>query len=56
MKNILVTGSQGFVGKNLVTALKRRADADAVNVLTFTSADDESVLADRMAEAISSFT
>ncbi len=51
MKNILVTGSAGFVGKNLVTALTRRPDADAVNVLTFTSTDDESVPADRMAEA-----
>ena len=27
---ILVTGSNGFVGKNLVVTLKRRADVDLV--------------------------
>ncbi|MFC1758984.1 NAD-dependent epimerase/dehydratase family protein [Planctomycetota bacterium] len=51
MKNILVTGAQGFIGKNLVTALNRRSDDDAVNVLTFTSENDESVLAEGLRKA-----
>ena len=51
MKNILVTGSEGFVGRNLVTALARRSEEAAVNVLTYTSRDDESVLRDRLSEA-----
>jgi len=30
MKTILVTGAQGFIGKNLVVALKRRADVQVI--------------------------
>lgn len=41
MKNILVTGAGGFIGKNLVTALQRRDD---VAVTSFTSNDQRSSL------------
>ena len=30
MKKILVTGANGFIGKNLVVALKRRADVEII--------------------------
>lgn len=30
MKTVLVTGAKGFIGKNLVVALKRRADHDVI--------------------------
>jgi nucleoside-diphosphate-sugar epimerase len=30
MKSILVTGSEGFIGKNLRIALKRRAEVDLI--------------------------
>ena len=30
MKTVLVTGAKGFIGKNLVVALKRRADVDVI--------------------------
>lgn len=30
MKTVLVTGANGFIGKNLVVALKRRADVDTI--------------------------
>ena len=30
MKRILVTGAKGFVGKNLIVALKRRGDNDVI--------------------------
>lgn len=41
MKNIVVIGAAGFIGKNLVTALQRRND---VAVTSFTSADKRSAL------------
>ncbi len=41
MKNILVTGAAGFIGKNLVTALQR---LDDVAVSTCTRSDDRFVL------------
>jgi UDP-2-acetamido-2,6-beta-L-arabino-hexul-4-ose reductase len=41
IKNILVTGAAGFMGKNLLTALKRRDD---VTVTAFTNSDEKSVL------------
>jgi UDP-2-acetamido-2,6-beta-L-arabino-hexul-4-ose reductase len=41
MINILVTGAKGFIGKNLVTALKRRDD---LVVTTFSSIDKRSTL------------
>ena len=48
MKNVLVTGARGFVGKNLVTALRRREDDLAVNVFEFTSASP----ADQLSELV----
>ena len=30
MKSVLVTGAKGFIGKNLIVALKRRADVDVI--------------------------
>ena len=30
MKTVLVTGAKGFIGKNLIVALKRRADVDVI--------------------------
>jgi UDP-2-acetamido-2,6-beta-L-arabino-hexul-4-ose reductase len=30
MKRILVTGAKGFIGKNLIVPLKRRADVDVI--------------------------
>jgi UDP-2-acetamido-2,6-beta-L-arabino-hexul-4-ose reductase len=30
MKRILVTGAKGFIGKNLIVALKRRGDVDVI--------------------------
>lgn len=41
MKNVVVTGAAGFVGKNLVTALQR---LDDVEVISVGSGDDRSVL------------
>lgn len=41
MKNILVTGAAGFMGKNLVTALQR---LDDISLTTITSDDDRSAL------------
>ncbi|MGB3223297.1 MAG: NAD-dependent epimerase/dehydratase family protein [Desulforhopalus sp.] len=41
MKNILVTGATGFVGKNLVEALRFRED---ITLSTFSSSDDSSLL------------
>ena len=41
MKHVLVTGSCGFVGKNLVLSLQRRDD---VRLTTFDTRDDASVL------------
>ena len=41
MKNILVTGAAGFVGKNLIAALKRLED---ISLTMIVSADDRSVL------------
>lgn len=39
MKNVLVTGAHGFVGKNLVATLQRRVEDHAVNIFEFTSAN-----------------
>ena len=30
IKTILVTGAKGFIGKNLIVPLKRRADVDGI--------------------------
>ncbi|MCA9216775.1 MAG: NAD-dependent epimerase/dehydratase family protein [Planctomycetales bacterium] len=51
MKTILVTGSEGFIGRNLIAALKRRSDELAVRVTTFTSRDDIETLQNRLREA-----
>lgn len=51
MKNILVTGARGFVGRNLITALKRRADDAAVNVTTYTSEDSVERLSELVSQA-----
>lgn len=48
MKTILITGSAGFVGKNLVAALRRRDD---LNLVTFDIDDDSTVLAAGLVEA-----
>jgi UDP-2-acetamido-2,6-beta-L-arabino-hexul-4-ose reductase len=48
MKTILVTGSKGFVGKNLLVALSRRDD---VKVLGFDVDDDEGTLDSYLREA-----
>lgn len=48
MKSVLVTGAAGFVGKNLVAALRRRDD---VKLTTFDVEDDMSVLEDGLARA-----
>jgi len=45
---ILVTGSQGFIGRNLMAALGQRADVSAVG---FDLADDPTCLSDRVLEA-----
>ena len=47
MKNVLVTGSAGFVGKNLVESLRLRDD---INLITFDIEDDESVLTQSLTE------
>lgn len=48
MKNVLVTGAAGFVGKNLVTALRR---LDDVAVFTYAKGDDRSVLESALLKA-----
>ncbi len=48
MKNVLVTGAAGFMGKNLVTALQR---LDDISLSTITSDDDRSVLESAVLEA-----
>ena len=48
---ILVTGSEGFIGRNLVAALERRSDNQAVRVLTFTSRDDDATLQNHLEES-----
>ncbi len=48
MKNVLVTGSDGFVGKNLVTSLRR---FEKVVVLTCARSDDRSVLESALLQA-----
>ncbi len=45
MKNILVTGAAGFIGKNLVTALRRRED---ITLTTISSSDGWPVLAEAL--------
>ncbi len=45
MKTILITGSQGFIGKSLKVALERLPEEDAVKVLEFTSKDSPESLA-----------
>ena len=44
----LVTGSSGFIGRNLVTALNRRSD---INVLTHTSVDPSESLETKIHQA-----
>ncbi|HHT9112435.1 MAG TPA: NAD-dependent epimerase/dehydratase family protein [Candidatus Wunengus sp. YC65] len=41
MKTVLVTGSQGFIGKNLMEALSRQ---DGIKITSFTAADNISTL------------
>ncbi len=48
MKTVLVTGASGFVGKNLVAALKRRDD---VRLILFEVNTDPAVLDTGLAEA-----
>jgi len=48
MKNVLVTGAAGFIGRNLVTALRRRED---VVLTTVTSGDGWPVLAAALHQA-----
>lgn len=48
MKNVLVTGAAGFIGRNLVTALRRRED---VVLTTVTSGDGWPVLAAALRQA-----
>ena len=48
MKTVLVTGADGFVGKNLVAALKRRDD---VRLVLFDVKNDPTVLDAGLAEA-----
>ena len=48
MKTVLITGAAGFIGKNLVAALKRRDD---VRLILFDVNTDPSVLAAGLAEA-----
>lgn len=48
MKNILVTGAAGFVGRNLVTALQRLED---ITLSTIISDDEQSVLDKALLEA-----
>lgn len=48
VKKVLVTGSCGFIGKNLVQALSRR---DNIDVLRFDSRDDISSLSELLREA-----
>lgn len=45
---VLITGAKGFVGKNLIVHLKERQD---VEILTFSRADDLSMLSERVAQA-----
>ncbi len=45
---VLITGANGFVGKNLIVHLKERQD---VEILTFGRSDDLNVLGERVAEA-----
>lgn len=47
MLNVLITGSDGFIGKNLNIALKERG----FSVLTFTRADDLDILTDKIIAA-----
>ena len=51
MKNVLVTGARGFIGKNLITALQRREEADAVSVTTFSSQDPIDKLSELVSKA-----
>ena len=48
MKKVLVTGAAGFIGKNLVAALRRRED---VSLSTITSDDDWPTLAEALLQA-----
>lgn len=45
---VLITGANGFVGKNLIAHLERRQD---VEILTFSRSDDLSALVERVAQA-----
>ena len=48
MKTVLVTGSEGFIGKNLIAALRRREE---VIIKTFTSKDGQETLDAAIEEA-----
>ena len=45
---VLITGANGFVGKNLIVHLNERQD---VEILTFGRSDDLDVLGERVAQA-----
>ena len=45
---ILVTGANGFIGKNLVVRLRERADTE---VLTYVRGQDDATLSDLLARA-----
>ncbi len=48
MKNILVTGAAGFIGRNLITALQR---LDDITLITITSDDDRSAMEGALLQA-----
>lgn len=47
-KNILITGANGFIGKNLIAILNTQSD---VRILTFTREDGDAMLAEHLAIA-----
>ena len=48
MKKVLITGSNGFIGKNLIEGLRRSQD---VEIMTFDRADDLNDLAEHLKDA-----
>ncbi len=48
MNTVLVTGSEGFIGRNLIAALQQSCEC---NLLTFNSRDDQDVLPDHISKA-----
>lgn len=51
MKTILITGSQGFIGRNLMLALQRLPEEDAVTIKEFTSQDSIETLSNLVDQA-----